>query len=225
MLMSNEILANYPVIENNTSNFVQDYLENYKYYDMFFSLKFGSADLLYEPDTWMEMCNSVIANSIISLARVYYALSIAYDPTHNYDGKSVVTTSGTISKDSGNDTTTYTHGEKKSIDNYGETNTETINSTVPYDMADVYKNTDKATVNGKPFENITTEQSYIDTDGTEYGKETSADYTVTEIKGGNLGITMTTQMLDSEWNFRKKDFFDMIYEKIYTNLLIWGYDV
>lgn len=224
LLMSEEILVNYPVIEKNTSNFVRDYLLNYKYYDMFFSLKFGRANLLYEPNMWIEMCNSIVMNSIYSLARMYYALSIAYDPTHNYDGKSVITTVGTISKDNGNDTVTYTHGEKKTTDNYGETNTSTINSTVPYDMTDTYKNTDKEIVNGNPFENSTTEQSYVDTNGTSYGKETTADYTVTEEKGGNLGATMTTQMLDSEWDFRKKDFFNMIYEKIYTNLLIWGYD-
>lgn len=224
LLMSNEIIVNYPAIKDNTSNFVKDYLENYEYYDMFFSLKFGEADLLYEPDAWIDMCNSIIMNSMTSLSRVYYALSIVYNPTHNYDGKSTTTTTGIISKDMGNDTTTYTHGEKKSTDSYGSTKTDTINATVPYDATDIYKNTDKATVNGDPFENSTTEQSYIDVNDIEYGKETSADYIVTEEKGGNLGVTTTTQMLEGEWNFRKKDFFNMIYEKIYTNLLMWGYD-
>lgn len=225
LLMSEKLLTKYPQINNNTSNFVSDYLADFENFDLMMCLKYGDADLLYteQSDNWLDLCDAVMVNSIFSLARMYYALSIAYDPTHNYDGKSEIITRGTLSKDGGSDVDTYIHGEKKTTDRYGETNTETVNSTIPYDMTNTYKNTDKATVNGKPFENSTTEQTYTDTNNTEYGKETTVDYTVTEIKGGNLGVTMTTQMLESEWDFRKKDFFNMVYDKIYANLLTWGY--
>lgn len=226
LLMSDKMLEKYPEIDNNTSNFVADYLSDFESFDLIFCLKYGNSDLLYpeQSDKWTDCCDAVITNSIFSLARMYYALSLAYDPTHNYDGKTEVVTKGILSKDDGSDTITYTHGEKTTTDNYGETNTETLNATIPYDMRDTFKNTDRATVNVKPIENSTTEHAFTDTNNTDYGKVITTDYSVTETKGGNLGITMTTQMLESELDFRKKDFFNTIYDKIYSNLLIWGYD-
>ena len=66
----------------------------------------------------------------------------------------------------------------------------------------------------------TTKDAKTDTNTTVYGKQNNVDYTVTEEKGGNLGITSTQSMLLQEFELRLKSFFDNLFTTISRELLI-----
>ena len=146
----------------------------------------------------------------------------------------------------GQDKTTDNIGAQHSENNLGKTKTVTSNSDVPYDMTD-YKNTSKSetntdavinSINTNAVTNITTKEAKTDTatkyaktdittklaktdtNRTVYGKQNNVDYTVTEEKGGNLGITSTQKMLLQEFELRLKSFFDNLFTTIYRELLI-----
>ena len=68
--------------------------------------------------------------------------------------------------------------------------------------------------------NTSTKDAKTDTNTTVYGKQNNVDYTVTEEKGGNLGITSTQSMLLQEFELRLKSFFDNLFTTISRELLI-----
>ena len=146
----------------------------------------------------------------------------------------------------GQDKTTDNIGSQHSENNLGQTKTTTANSDVPYDMTD-YKNTSKSETNSDAVINtintdavtntttkdaktdtttkdaktdITTKDAKTDTNTTVYGKQNNVDYTVTEEKGGNLGVTSTQSMLLQEYELRLKSFFDNLFTTISRELLI-----
>ena len=146
----------------------------------------------------------------------------------------------------GQDKTTDNIGSQHSENNLGQTKTTTSNSDVPYDMTD-YKNTSKSETNTDAVINsintdavtntttkdaktdtttkdaktdTTTKDAKTDTNRTVYGKQNNVDYTVTEEKGGNLGVTSTQSMLLQEYELRLKSFFDNLFTTISRELLI-----
>ena len=146
----------------------------------------------------------------------------------------------------GQDKTTDNIGAQHSQNNLGQTKTTTSNSDVPYDMTD-YKNTSKSETNTDAIVNsvdtnavtntttkdaktdtttkdaktdTTTKDAKTDTNRTVYGKQNNVDYTVTEEKGGNLGVTSTQSMLLQEFELRLKSFFDNLFTTISRELLI-----
>jgi hypothetical protein len=64
--------------------------------------------------------------------------------------------------------------------------------------------------------------TYTDSDSTLYGKQNNVDYTETETRSGNIGVTMTQQMLNEEMKLRMMSFWDNVYKTICKELLIWG---
>lgn len=245
--MSNEMLNFYPTIKDNNTNFVQYYLDNYEKIDRAFYLKFASCEPILIDDKstfpsiyneWIENCNSFILYYMDSWARLFYALNIEYNPIHNYDGKMTTTTVGQMEKTSGTDTTTIDYGKEKTTNNlgkqkttdtYGAAHTITTNSDVPCDMT-TYKNTSKEEVNVDGVTNTTDVDAVSNTSEKDakqdkntvvYGKQNDVNYTVTEEKGGNLGVTSTQTMLLQEFELRLKSFFDNVFTTISKELLIW----
>ena len=282
MLMNDKLLSFYPTIKDNTTNFVQYYLDNFEEIDRAFYLRYASCEpvLMDEKSTypsiyneWIENCNAFILYYMDSWARLFYGLNIDYNPIHNYDGIMTTTTKGKTEDTSGSDVTTIDYGVDKttleygkdkttleygqdkttdnigsqhSENNLGQTKTTTSNSDVPYDMTD-YKNTSKSetntdavinTINTDAVTNTitkdaktdtttkdaktdtTTKDAKTDTNTTVYGKQNNVDYTVTEEKGGNLGVTSTQSMLLQEYELRLKSFFDNLFTTISRELLI-----
>ena len=146
----------------------------------------------------------------------------------------------------GQDKTTDNIGAQHSQNNLGQTKTTTSNSDVPYDMTD-YKNTSKSETNTDAIVNSVdtnavtntttkdaktdtttkdaktdtmTKDAKTDTNKIVYGKQNNVDYTVTEEKGGNLGVTSTQSMLLQEFELRLKSFFDNLFTTISRELLI-----
>ena len=62
---------------------------------------------------------------------------------------------------------------------------------------------------------------YTDSDSTLYGRQNNVDYTETETRQGNIGVTMSQQMLDAEIELRKKSFWDNVFKAICKELLYW----
>ena len=282
MLMSDELLSYYPTIKDNTTNFVQYYLDHYDRIDRAFYLRYATCEPILIDDKstfssiyseWIENCNAFILYYMNSWARLFYGLNIDYNPIHNYDGIMTTTTKGKTEGTSGSDVTTIDYGVDKttleygqdkttlaygqdkttdnigaqhSQNNLGQTKTTTSNSDVPYDMTD-YKNTSKSETNTDAIVNsidtnavtntttkdaktdtttkeaktdITTKEAKTDTNRTNYGKQNNVDYTVTEEKGGNLGVTSTQSMLLQEYELRLKSFFDNLFTTISRELLV-----
>lgn len=65
-----------------------------------------------------------------------------------------------------------------------------------------------------------TEQARSDThqEAAHSDKHTDAEFTETEERKGNIGVTMTQQMLNAEWELRKKDFFSTIINQMLDEL-------
>ena len=103
-----------------------------------------------------------------------------------------------------------------------ETNTDavinSINTDAVTNTTTKEAKTDTATKYAKT--DTTTKLAKTDTNRTVYGKQNNVDYTVTEEKGGNLGITSTQKMLLQEFELRLKSFFDNLFTTIYRELLI-----
>ena len=188
----------YPVIEGNTSNFLTEYMTNEDDYNNLIIRKRGSQladfdddDLLYDLYTdWYNLIESITIMHLDSWARLYYALSLSYNPIWNVDG-TIVTE----------------RDEHENTDNYGNqtiTNGTRSDSTtyhsVSYDSA-----TEKET--GKDEFSQGQQQNTI---GTHEDTHTIGAESETVTRSGNIGVTMTQQMLNSEWEFRKKSFFETI---------------
>lgn len=91
---------NYPTIEGNTSNFLEDYNNNYQKFDRYFINNFGSRTYysIFGPETdaeilaeWKDDVKSVLSVYLDPWARLYYALSLQYNPLYNVDGTTETT--------------------------------------------------------------------------------------------------------------------------------------
>lgn len=90
----------YPEIEGNESNFIEDYNAAYAKFDRYFINDFGARTYysIFAPETdaeilsaWMNDVKSVLQVYLDSWARLYYALSLQYNPIYNVDGETVTT--------------------------------------------------------------------------------------------------------------------------------------
>lgn len=189
--------ATYPEIPGNESNFLLEYMENESLYNTLIVRKRGSqlADLDAENNTgvvseWYYLIESITMTHLDSWARLYYALSLSYNPIWNVDG-TIVT-----ERDEHENTDNY--GNQK-ITNGTRSDSTTYHS-VSYDSA-----TEKET--GKDeFEQGQQENTI----GAHEDTHTIGAESETVTRSGNIGVTMTQQMLNSEWEFRKKSFFETI---------------
>ena len=161
----------------------------------FFDIKFGEFTIpknLY--NSWILYKSLTIPD----LIRAYDAFYAEYNPIDNYDGTEEIThleKHGTITKTSGGSSTETSTAN----------NINTINSVAPFDTSDMTNN-DKS-VNSGSSENIISSDN---SDTTEYndttlGTDTAHDITKDTIrKHGNIGVTMTQQMIQEEINLRFK---------------------
>ena len=255
----------YPSPDPETNeNFINDYQDNASNYNLYAMLKRGNQVLdideeMFEmlevdnaADYTMALSKAVTNTYLSSWARLYYALSLAYNPLYNVDG----TTTKTISErertdaygaQSGGQTigaisASDIHGAKSKSDVWGaksstlgeHTDTQT-NYSVSFD-AQAEKETGKTsnlmgaqTNTENTYTDGHTEQSYTDShteqartdshqEAAHTDKHTDAEYTETEERKGNIGVTMSQQLLNAEWELRKKDFFATIINQMLDEL-------
>lgn len=237
----------YPTIEGNMSNFLTDYNAHRAEFDRAFWLKYSSMAPIIPEDSenetianyyndWIITTKAILYYYLESWARLYYALSINYNPIWNVDGVTTRETKGTTEGLSGSDVVTIsTDDHVKESDlaadetehNYATHTDAATNYEVPYDSTNEKETTKTSEEFGAHIDKDTrkakkdtfTDKGYEDTHTTEYGKTNEVDYTETETRGGNIGVTMTQTMLSEEEKLRRSSFWDTVYKAICKELL------
>lgn len=188
--------ATYPTIPDNNSNFLTDYaaMKNqinlyavHRRGSQFVELDIDEEDL--QPD-WYDLIDAITTIHLDSWARLYYALSLSYNPIWNVDGTTVT------ERDEHENAMDYA---QQTITNGTRSDSTTYHS-VSYDSA-LEKETGKDEFSQGQQQNTIGAHKDTNTIGAE--KET-------QTRSGNIGVTMTQQMLNAEWEFRKKSFFESI---------------
>lgn len=202
--------VDYPEIEDNESNFCEDYLQSFAAYDNYIARMWGQrnfdaflssthSEALAEYDEAVEASLTI---HIKEWARLYYALSIKYNPLWNVDG-----------------TTKTIYGEKERHDDIaqhiitnqeGSGHVETKGYSVAYDSA-IEKETGKEVTDSQTRTDTRTENPFLD-------KIKELEHTDTEIRSGNIGVTMSQQLLNAEYELRKKSFFRTIFKTIIDDI-------
>ena len=190
--------ASYPEIPDNESNFLTDYAAYEDSFNNMIVRKRGSqvADLDADWDDdesvieWYNIIDGITTTYLESWARLYYALSLSYNPIWNVDGTTIT------ERDAVENSNEY--GEQ-SVTSGARSDSTTYNS-VSYDSA-LEKETGKDDVSIGEQQNTYGEH----TDTINLGEQKE---TVT--RSGNQGVTMTQAMLNEEWKFRQKAFFEHI---------------
>lgn len=118
--------------------------------------------------------NSYNFLKVNDLKRMLDAYNSDYNPIHNYDRKEVVSVE---------------YGEREKTNTYGKKVETVENSVVPFDT-ESFSNTEKIETNN---------DSHIDN----YFEETATD-TTTNNTSGNIGITTTQMMIESELSLRTR---------------------
>ena len=185
----------YPTIPDNTSNFLEDYAAYEDSFNNIIVRKRGLqlVDMDSEEDIfsdWCDIIDGITSMYLDSWARLYYALSLSYNPIWNVDGTTVT--------------------ERDAVENSNEYGQQFVTSgarsdsttyhSVSYDSA-LEKETGKDDVSIGQQQNTYGEH----TDTINLGEQKE---TVT--RSGNQGVTMTQAMLNEEWKFRQKAFFEHI---------------
>lgn len=244
----------YPTIEGNTSNFLTDYNAAYQKFDRYFINNFGSRTYysIFDPETdaetlaaWKDDVKSILSVYLDSWARLYYALSLDYNPLYNVDGTTETTYSQkTLTDNMGARSETDQIGAKDRSDIMGarsETDTigakETTNGarsdtstsySVSFDAA-TEKETGKSVdgigqqiinegsrSNGHTATTYTdrhTEEQHTDTHSAiaYVDTHTEGQHTETVTRFGNIGVTKSSELLESEFEIRKRNFFHEIF--------------
>ena len=245
----------YPTIEGNTSNFLTDYNANKEEFDRYFvkcygervydSLEEESPDILAE---WKIDVKAILRVYLESWARLYYALSLQYNPLYNVDGTTRTTYSNQTNSDvmgARSESDIYGARDKSDImgarsesDSYGAKETtngtrsdNTTSYSVSFDSA-TEKETGKSvdsigqqTVTEGQHSDSHTATTYTDrhTEATVTDSHTANTYTDTHNIGthtetterfGNIGVTKSSELLESEFEIRKKAFFENIFKVI-----------
>ena len=237
----------YPSPDPETSeNFIDDYQDNASNYNLYAMLKRGNQVLdideeMFEmldvdnaADYTMALSKAVTDTYLSSWARLYYALSLAYNPLYNVDGTTTKTISQRERTDAyGAQSGGATIGAISTSDTYGarsetfgqHTDTQTTYS-VSFDAATAKETGQTSNQMGSQtntantYTDVHTENARSDThqEAAHTDKHTDAEFTETEERKGNIGVTMSQQLLNAEWELRKKDFFATIINQMLDEL-------
>lgn len=190
--------ANYPTFEDSEANFINDYLLDHENFDVYAARMYGEritrfvseddAEILEEFDS---IINSILSVHLSEWARLYYALDLKYNPIYNVDG-----------------VTTFEFGKRhreedikkrKRTEKYPLIESTDTQYAVAYDSV-TEKEAGKTTSRNEAHNNEFEEDPHVD----EFSED---EYTNKETRQGNIGVTMTQQMLEAEFELRKRSFF------------------
>ena len=237
----------YPQPNPETSeNFITDYQDNAVNYNLYAVMKRGNQSLNIDEELkemmnldndflYMEaLAGSITDTHLEAWARLYYALSLSYNPIYNVDGVTSRNYSAKKRTDKFGATSggvTYgavsasdIHGAKSST--LGEHTDTSTDFSVSFDSATEKETGKTSNVLGAQtnteatYTDQHTETSRTDShqEATHTDEHSDDAYTETETRQGNIGVTMTQQMLEAEWEFRKKEFFSHIINQMLDEL-------
>lgn len=234
------LIPSYPSGDYIVGNFIQVYLANYNILDKKFIRKYGEQSIRFDEDYTETECmqeyNTTIQGIVFShledWAKMYAAMLTEYNPIWNVDGTEV-TVYGKTKK-------TDTLGQRHEEDILGATHTENIHGLKQeQDIIPNYTDTDKTyhatspdtterltdknshefgahtvdhktlsytdQINGNAVTNKHDENQVID-------KSENDEHTDTLTRQGNIGVTKSTDLVESEIALRSKyGFFDIIF--------------
>ena len=276
LLFDSYLSSFYPDIEGNESNFLTDYGTSHAVFDKAFNQKYGNRLIDLEANTVSDaiteargIFSAVTMLNLNNWARLYYALSLDYNPLYNVDGTTTFTHGATEeTRDYGADKTTNKYAQKQNTNQYGATE-DTIQYGATQDTMEYgntsrtegsHKDTDTEystaynsgveAETGKTDHDIasitTTETTHTDTASSIIHSDVSSSlqhtdtlteaahndsierdahkdtiatlsYTDTEVRQGNIGVTKSTDLLDSEMQLRmKSSFWDVVFKALIT---------
>lgn len=217
----------YPVIEGNLSDFVMDYATESETYDGAFVHEYGDRyvdfdaetieDLLEEWHCYVKQC---LLLYIDSWARLYYALSIDYNPVFNVEEHTKNTYGQHETENKyGEDVTSDEYGRRETSVAYGSkttTNGSRDNTTTEYSVSfdsateketgRVLDSLGSQTVTEGSHTDTTTGATYTDehTRNERTDKTTSKQHIDQIDRTGNIGTVSAMDLLNREEAFRKK---------------------
>lgn len=141
--------------------------------------------------------------------RLWNAITADYNPISNYDMTETFEETGNNSEN-GSKTSSLTHGEKIT------TNGDTTQSTFGFNSG-----------NAVPADTATGSQTEVHSgdDGTSETDSKTGNHDVSHTlkRSGNIGVTTSQQMLESEYELRKRNFFEQVFKDIDKVLVIDTY--
>lgn len=210
----------YPTIEGNTSNFISDYEADASYYDNYFIHEYGDrkVDLYAENDTdaieeFTDELKSILRIYLDSWARLYYALSIDFNPIYNVE-EHTETTYGEHTTDHSIGERRHTEGSKQKTFG-GGTDTSTA-----YQVAnDALTERETGKTTDQVAQRVNSELGYTNTEAAAEDSDTSLEHTDTIDRAGNIGTVSATELLDKEIRLRNSfAFFKSVFLTIITEV-------
>lgn len=204
----------------------------------------GTTDTQTKTNITNEIRYYIIAHKE-QLNRLYDINSLEYNPLYNVDGTTTTTYSEFEKEDSyglhktdnfyDENVTLEKKGAYTSIDTLGETETNTIDKTygfnessaVPNDEQKTTTNTVQNMRNIDPQENSVTLETRTDsvTSNAHTDTFTEKEHSVTEVRQGNIGITMSTQLIQSQFDvWSKIAFWDVLFANLFATITIPMYE-
>ena len=208
----------------------------------------GATDTLTKTNITNEITNCLYAHKE-QLNRIYKINNLEYNPLYNVDGTTTTTSeigerleTNTIGEQ--NNTTTIgalnvtsNQGEQNNSDTEGIRHTETTNKATGYNgntMMDDNKSindsnevTNSSTIGAREDITSTSEQinkNKIDSK-TDTIKHNSYTDKVTEVRQGNIGVTKSTDLIQSQYDTWKNiDFWNLLYNLIISSVTIPFYE-
>ena len=183
--------------------------ELYKY----FTIKYS--DFRYRSDNALTIAEIVTNVSLIyndNFIRKVNALNIDYKPLENYDSTETEEITNNLTQN-----TNSTANSSTKTNNSTTSSEENVSKISPYDSENFNNNTsDTGTISGSG-ETTTTDENSNDLTNTENGKTSR-----TMTRHGNIGVTTSQQMLESELNLRKFNIIDD-YLKLISDYILISY--
>lgn len=203
-------------------NFMDEYYNSMDSYDRSFARRYASTEydsILSEPETeneYFKDLQKVFYDTLImnfkNWNRLYYSLWLKYNPIWNVDGSTERSFSEHETTDSyGEKQTDFTKGQQ--IDTKGAEHSITKESTTAYDDG-IPKEDARSETNDDAITNTSGNRFDSTTEGEHTDSHISGEHSETEVRSGNIGVTMTQQLLEAEWEFRKKSFWDLVFDTL-----------
>lgn len=232
---------------NGDFTFLEDYKKEPKKYDSLFFNMFMPYYL--RPDTFNDdenaremivdftgWINAMLTWNEYKYNKLYNTLLLTYDPISNYDMTETSKDSNTHEDSTNvhvgaiNNTTSNTTGEQvsTSVNAYGDEHVNTVNGVSPEDI-DGFVNADNSTATSTKADDSNTTTSGARTDTSINKTDSRTDDTYAEgrftndhtlTRKGNIGVTTSQQMLESEREVADFNFYEIVFSDIARQFLI-----
>lgn len=208
---NNKHLISDAIIEKNPE-LLSVYNNNKNNYDLKFNMLYGKLNLLdsFENSDAIELSDALISilfdDNAYKYNKLFNTLSLEYDPIENYNRDETITTNY------GNTMRTENYGLSKTSNIYGDAVTENENFKSAYNEND-YSKDSKSVITDKTKTDTTTIDAKTDT-----VSESAHTDSIHNITKGNIGVTTSQQMIQSERDVANFVLYDIIFNDIIDSI-------